>query len=422
MASKPKRTRTTAEATKAGLRVFLAGIPWRLSEEALWRDFGECGAIEDLFLLKDADGNSRGRAFIQFHDAEGAQAALAYNETDYGGRMLYVKLAEEKRQESTEKVAHDKKQSKDGDGVEVEEVKPEGCTSLCLKCVGAATEEEIRAALPGCDIQAIRIVKDRDTGKPRGIAFVDFVSTQDVDTAMSLDCIVSGQKAVKSYETPKLKPRPEGCLSVVVKPLGPAITNDELKALFRACKKSIADVRVIRNKNLECTGLAFVDFHDGAAVERAVRLSGSQFQGKTVFVGYETKSRKLRADEQDDKKPRATDKQLQSKGMRSQRKRQQATDEAEVKEAAGEMEAKKKKNRRREPEQAPEAAPQAEVQEAAGEMETKKKKKKRRRREPEQAPEAALQASSAADGEGDGEEVLNTPLKPKRKRRRPEPA
>jgi len=261
-------------------------------------------------------------------------------------------------------------------------------------------------------------VNDRDTGKPRGIAFVDFVSTQDVDTAMSLDCIISGQKATRSYEVPKVKPRPQGCLSVVVKPLGPQVTNDEVKALFRVCKKSIADVRVIRNKDLECTGLAFVDFNDGTAVERAVRLSGLQFQGKTVFVGYETKSRKLRADEQEGI-PRsnknlkqqeagdehsigaagmAKDLQLEGKRKRGQRKQQQSTDEAAATSPAAET------------------SSLHQLQEAAAEMDTRNKKCNNG--ESERSPEAAPQAF-AANAEEDGNEVLAIPMKLQRKRKRP---
>ena len=43
-----------------------------------------------------------------------------------------------------------------------------------------ATETDVRKFLTGCEIQSIRIVYDRATGEPRGVAFVDFPETAEV--------------------------------------------------------------------------------------------------------------------------------------------------------------------------------------------------------------------------------------------------
>ena len=32
-----------------------------VDEDMLWKDFGKCGTIEDLFLMRDPQGYSRGR-------------------------------------------------------------------------------------------------------------------------------------------------------------------------------------------------------------------------------------------------------------------------------------------------------------------------------------------------------------------------
>jgi len=76
------------------LRVFVAGIPWKIDEDVVRRDFEECGAVEDIFLLKDEQGYSRGRAFITFRDSAAVEAALKFDSTSYGGRQIFVKVAE----------------------------------------------------------------------------------------------------------------------------------------------------------------------------------------------------------------------------------------------------------------------------------------------------------------------------------------
>jgi len=183
-----ERTMTTAEAQAKGLRVFVAGIPWKLTEETLWRDFEECGIIEDLFLMKDHEGVSRGKAFITFKDKAGADAALKFDATDYGGRTIYVKVGEAKKKklEEEEKPKPAPRPAPlDKKAFPIE--KPEGCRSICIKNIGEATESDVRALLDGCKIQSVRIVIDRVTGQPRGICFVDFRPGFDVDQAMEFN-------------------------------------------------------------------------------------------------------------------------------------------------------------------------------------------------------------------------------------------
>lgn len=50
------------------------------------------------------------------------------------------------------------------------------------------TEEELQSTFEGCgDIDTIRIIKDRDTGRSKGFAFVSFVTADSAQNALSLD-------------------------------------------------------------------------------------------------------------------------------------------------------------------------------------------------------------------------------------------
>ncbi|CAK0808826.1 unnamed protein product, partial [Prorocentrum cordatum] len=244
-----------------GLRVFVAGIPWKIDEEVLKRDFEECGAVEDIFLLRDHEGNSKGRAFITFRDSAAVEAALKFDNTPYGGRTIFVKVANEKKK-GTPAGKADAAKGPVANKVEAQSKAPlreavktadrdfptdkaTGCVSLCLKNIGDATQADVRTFLKDCLVQSVRIVTDRKTGMARGIAFVDFPATEEVDEAMARNGKrLHGLAVALSYEAPRERPRPEGCTSVAAKKLGPHTTENQIRKLFRGLE-SLSEVRLI---------------------------------------------------------------------------------------------------------------------------------------------------------------------------------
>merc|ERR1711912_139647 len=75
--------------------VFVRGLPFSTSEEALKKDFAECGEIERLNLPLNEEGKPKGISFIKFKTAEAVEAALKFDNTDYGGRTINVSKAGE---------------------------------------------------------------------------------------------------------------------------------------------------------------------------------------------------------------------------------------------------------------------------------------------------------------------------------------
>merc|ERR1712060_491762 len=94
------------------------------------------------------------------------------------------------------------------------------------------------------------------------------------------------------YEAPREKPRPEGCMAVAIKKLPPLATEPDVRRLFNGLK-SLKEVRVIFNKDKQCTGLAFADFEDAKDVEAAVQRDGMKVKREIVFICYETKGKKV---------------------------------------------------------------------------------------------------------------------------------
>jgi len=70
--------------------VFVRNLPFSVTEESLTKDFAECGEIVSLRLPMNDEGSPKGFAFIAYSNKEAMDKALAYNETDYGGRNISV--------------------------------------------------------------------------------------------------------------------------------------------------------------------------------------------------------------------------------------------------------------------------------------------------------------------------------------------
>lgn len=420
----PERTRSTAQAQAEGLRVFVAGVPWHIHEDTLRRDFEECGVVEDLFLMKDHEGYSRGRCFITFRDKDAVEAALAFDSTEYAGRKIFVKIAEAKKnQQEPEQKKQEKSGKPDkasggasGGGAAAKEFpdeKPAGCKSVCLKNIGEATEEDVRELLKECTtIQSVRVVYDRVTGAPRGVAFVDFREEADVDIAMKKNGKdLCGNEVRMGYEAPRERPRPEGCMQVALKKLPPFANETDVKRMFKGLK-SLSAVRVIRDRAGKCTGLAFAEFTKPEDVEAAVQRDGMKVKDSIIFICYETKAKKTR-EGTDDKKEKETQEsagegsaKVKKKAMKKAKKSQAADDDGE--------EAKEEAEEAEKAEEAQEEAeePKAEVKQKG----TKKKLKTKRKREAEKEAEPE-EPKKEEEKDATEPEVEQTEKAPKKKRK-----
>jgi len=193
-------------------RLFVGGVPYTVQEEQLKKDFSECGEVADIKLLMDREsGESRGIAFITMADKKGCDAALAYHGQEYAGRTLNVSMAT-----STGGVGTNGKggkgKGKDGKAKgkgksKAPQEKPAGCTSVVVKGLSyEVTQEDLQECFKACGQGPtnIKVLTDRDTGKSRGLAFVDFDDTNAVDLAMKLtETNLKGRSFFMDYSTPR---------------------------------------------------------------------------------------------------------------------------------------------------------------------------------------------------------------------------
>jgi len=82
-------------------RLYVGGIPYSTTEEALKEAFSAAGEVESVRIILDRmTGRSRGFGFVEMADTEGAQKAIEmFDGKDFEGRTLVVNEArsEERR-------------------------------------------------------------------------------------------------------------------------------------------------------------------------------------------------------------------------------------------------------------------------------------------------------------------------------------
>eukprot|EP00928_Gymnodinium_smaydae_P072834 TRINITY_DN56124_c0_g1_i1.p1 TRINITY_DN56124_c0_g1~~TRINITY_DN56124_c0_g1_i1.p1 ORF type:complete len:359 (-),score=104.72 TRINITY_DN56124_c0_g1_i1:37-1113(-) len=76
------------------LTIFVGGMPADVDEEAVRRDFEECGEIERFHMPLRADGKYKGMAFITYATQDAVEKALEYNGDLYHGSTLKVAKCE----------------------------------------------------------------------------------------------------------------------------------------------------------------------------------------------------------------------------------------------------------------------------------------------------------------------------------------
>jgi len=115
-----KKGKSKGKGGNNDLTVFVRGLPFATTEEALNKDFAECGEVVSCRMPLNDDYQCKGIAFIAYADKESMDKALAFNETDYGGRTIFCVPAADKPEGKGKgkdgKDGKDKGKGKDGKG------------------------------------------------------------------------------------------------------------------------------------------------------------------------------------------------------------------------------------------------------------------------------------------------------------------
>jgi len=103
-----RKRETTHDKTSppaGGTKIYVANLHYFLRRDKVKEKFQQCGPIKYFKLLMDGS-KSKGQCFIQFHDAESAAKAIVLDGSDFMGRNMTVRWANEPDPKAIAPVAH----------------------------------------------------------------------------------------------------------------------------------------------------------------------------------------------------------------------------------------------------------------------------------------------------------------------------
>merc|ERR1712166_1477358 len=66
------------------------------TSDSVRQEFSECGEIVRLVLPLNEEGQAKGNAYIEFIDKKACDKALAFHDTQYGGRWIRVRMSNDR--------------------------------------------------------------------------------------------------------------------------------------------------------------------------------------------------------------------------------------------------------------------------------------------------------------------------------------
>ncbi|XP_033097783.1 nucleolin-like isoform X2 [Anneissia japonica] len=152
--------------------MFVKGLNYDTVESTIMEHF----SAQDVRIPKNDYGRSKGFAYVEFSTEEEVKAAIEEHQgTELEGRSIFLDYVGDKRSASGGGFGGGGFGGRGGGSGEQKTVMLRGLSA-------ETTEDSIRSAIGG---NSIRIPTDRDTGEPKGIAFVDFASEADAKKCLA---------------------------------------------------------------------------------------------------------------------------------------------------------------------------------------------------------------------------------------------
>ncbi|KIK95448.1 hypothetical protein PAXRUDRAFT_11433 [Paxillus rubicundulus Ve08.2h10] len=157
-------TVTSGEEIKS---IFVGRLSWNVDNDWLAQEFAECGEIESAHVQMDRNtGRSRGFGHVHFKSADAVEKALAMNGKEIDGRAVNI----DKSTPPDKRVASEKRAQAFGDAPS------SPSTVLFVGNLSFGVNEDTLWETFGehGDVKSVRVPTDRESGKPKGFAYVEF--------------------------------------------------------------------------------------------------------------------------------------------------------------------------------------------------------------------------------------------------------
>lgn len=199
-----KKTKTVEGQSK---NLFVGNLSWNVDEDWLSREFSEFGTITGCRIITDRDsGRSKGFGYVEFDDESAAAAALeAKKGAQLDGRELNVDFSVPRgdRTDAPRGARVNDRASKFGDQ------KSNPTETLFVGNVSfEATAEMLQETFAEYGtINRVSLPTDRDTGAPKGFAYIGFESVDQAQAAM--EALNGADVAGRNVRLDFAQPRPD---------------------------------------------------------------------------------------------------------------------------------------------------------------------------------------------------------------------
>ncbi|KAJ9123922.1 hypothetical protein QFC22_000713 [Naganishia vaughanmartiniae] len=171
------KTSTEQGDQEASPNVFVGSLSWNVDNDWLQSEFQECGEIVSVRIMMDREKNrSRGFGYIEFANLEAAAKAIELNGKEIDGRPVNINYASARPQaQNTEKRAQ-----------QFGDKQNPPCTTLWVGNMAFSSNEDSLYNAFGeyGAVQSVRMPTDRETGAPKGFAYVQFETVESAQAAL----------------------------------------------------------------------------------------------------------------------------------------------------------------------------------------------------------------------------------------------
>jgi len=171
-------------------RCYVGNLSWSISWQDLKDRFRDAGEVVYASVMMDQGGRSKGCGIVEFSTPEMAKKAIEqFHDTDFGGRMIFVREDRETRNNDRSGEANKATQK----------VEPEELARRCFigNLAWATESEDLKAHFEGCgNIEYAEVARNME-GRSRGFGIVCFTKPEEVESAISkLNDTVLGDRQI----------------------------------------------------------------------------------------------------------------------------------------------------------------------------------------------------------------------------------
>ena len=201
-----KRAKTNDEQT---FTIFVGNLAWECDQEQLSSNFAQCGEIASARVIYNPkSGMSKGYGYVDFATSEAREAAMKLGGSlEICGREVRIDRSDRGGDAARPDAKYGADAHADRAKVFGDSTSPASDTLFLGNLAFEASEDELRNSFQDYGlISSIRLPTDRETGRPKGFAYVQFSNLEDAKIAFEQvreNLVIAGRPVRVDYSIPR---------------------------------------------------------------------------------------------------------------------------------------------------------------------------------------------------------------------------